>query len=167
MFIQGSAVESFLGKFLSLFCFQFKTAAPLLNKFQYFFLPLILRFTVSKYELSVDLRTYMVYLVFNTCLLINYSEDFATRSRLEKYLASGDIMRKASLRHASLPCSPLQSDVNDEEVYYVESTGASVTLNSSVGLIYFYCSRLPSDWLVYSSLLIFISMLLCMLFIIY
>jgi hypothetical protein len=65
-------------------------------------------------------------------------------------------MRKASLRNALLPCSPLQVDLNDEEFYYVESTGASVTLASSVSLIYFYCSRLPSDWLVYSSLLIFI-----------
>ncbi|XP_059442582.1 endoribonuclease Dicer homolog 2-like isoform X2 [Corylus avellana] len=78
-------------------------------------------------------------------ILMMKSEDSATRSRLEKYLACGDIMRKASLRHASLPCSPLQVDLNDEEVYYVESTGASVTLASSVSLIYFYCSRLPSD----------------------
>jgi hypothetical protein len=85
-----------------------------------------------------------------------YSEDFATQYRLEKYLAGGDIMRKASLGHSSLPCSPLQSDLNDEEVYSVESTGASVTLSSSVGLLYIYCSRLPSDRLVYSSLLIFI-----------
>jgi hypothetical protein len=65
-------------------------------------------------------------------------------------------MRKASLCHALVPCSPLQSDLNDEEVYSVESTGATVTLTSSVGLIYFYCSRLPSDWLVFYSLLIFI-----------
>ncbi|XP_059435828.1 endoribonuclease Dicer homolog 2 isoform X1 [Corylus avellana] len=77
-------------------------------------------------------------------LMVN-SEDFATRSRLEKYHASGDTMRTASLRHASLPCSPLQSNLKDEEVYDVESTGASVTLTSSVGLIHFYCSRLPSD----------------------
>ena len=81
-------------------------------------------------------------------LLIIYSGDCATESRLKKYLASGDIMRKESLRHASLPCSPLQSDSNDEEFYRVERTGAIVTLTSSVGLIYFYCSRLPSDWLV-------------------
>ncbi|KAB1227316.1 hypothetical protein CJ030_MR1G000274 [Morella rubra] len=78
-------------------------------------------------------------------ILMVKSEDFATNSRLEKYLASEDIMRKASLRHASLPCSPLQSELNDEEFYCVESTGAIVTRTFSVGLIYFYCSRLPSD----------------------
>lgn len=63
-------------------------------------------------------------------------------------------MRNESLCHASLPCLPFRSDY-DEESYCVESTGAVVTLSSSVGLIYFYCSRLPSDWLVilYSSLL--------------
>jgi endoribonuclease Dicer len=88
--------------------------------------------------------------------LIIFNEDLETRTQLEKYLAGIDIMRKASLQHASLPCSPLQSDVNDEEVYSVESTGATVTLSSSVALIYFYCSRLPSDWLVYYLLLIFI-----------
>ncbi|GLT72572.1 hypothetical protein SLA2020_444960 [Shorea laevis] len=79
-------------------------------------------------------------------ILMIDSEDSATRSRLEKYLDSVDIMRKASLCHALVPCSPLdQSSLNDEEVYSVESTGATVTLSSSVGLIQFYCSRLPSD----------------------
>ena len=80
-----------------------------------------------------------------------YSGDGATESRLKKYLASGDIMRKESLLHASLPCSPLKCDSNDEEFYCVQSTGAIVTLTSSVELIYFYCSRLPSDWLVNTS----------------
>ncbi|KAG6645299.1 endoribonuclease Dicer homolog 2-like isoform X1 [Carya illinoinensis] len=77
-------------------------------------------------------------------LMVN-SEDIATRSRLEKYLASGDIMRKASLHHALLPCSPLQSDLIGDKFYCVASTGATVTLTSSVSLIFFYCSRLPSD----------------------
>ncbi|KAM3691337.1 hypothetical protein ACB098_08G007900 [Castanea mollissima] len=78
-------------------------------------------------------------------LLMLKSGDGATESRLKKYLASGDIMRKESLLHASLPCSPLKCDLNDEEFYCVQSTGAVVTLTSSVELIYFYCSRLPSD----------------------
>lgn len=73
------------------------------------------------------------------------SGDSATLSRLQRYLDSGEIMRDESLRHASLPCLPFRSDYN-EESYRVESTGAVVTLSSSVGLIYFYCSRLPSDW---------------------
>lgn len=78
-----------------------------------------------------------------------YSGDRKTHSRLEKYLGSGDIMRKESLSHSFIPCSPVEDDLQDEDFYCVESTGAIVTLSSSVGLIYFYCSRLPSDELVY------------------
>lgn len=77
-------------------------------------------------------------------ILMVKSGDSATLSRLQRYLASGEIMRNESLCHASLPCLPFRSDY-DEESYCVESTGAVVTLSSSVGLIYFYCSRLPSD----------------------
>lgn len=54
-------------------------------------------------------------------------------------------MRKESLRHASLPCVPLESDLQEDDFYCVESTGAVVSLSSSISLIYFYCSRLPSD----------------------
>ncbi|XP_047176207.1 endoribonuclease Dicer homolog 2-like [Vigna umbellata] len=78
--------------------------------------------------------------------------DSATRSRLEKYLASVDIMRKESLRHSSLPCDSFEADEFDKEAYHVASTGAIANLSSSISLIYFYCSRLPADGLV-SSLL--------------
>ncbi|XP_048324502.2 endoribonuclease Dicer homolog 2 isoform X1 [Ziziphus jujuba] len=78
-------------------------------------------------------------------ILMVKSGDLSTYSRLEKYLGSGEIMRKESLSHASLPCSPVESDLCDGYFYCVESTGAIVTLHSSVRLIYFYCSRLPSD----------------------
>ena len=61
-------------------------------------------------------------------------------------------MRKESLRHSSLPCDPFESDQYNDEAYRVESTGAIVNLSSSIGLIYFFCSRLPADGLV-SSLL--------------
>lgn len=57
-------------------------------------------------------------------------------------------MRKESLRHSSLPCTPLEIDLQDDDFYRVESTGASLSLASSIGLVYFYCSRLPSDGLV-------------------
>ncbi|KAF8378092.1 hypothetical protein HHK36_029428 [Tetracentron sinense] len=87
-------------------------------------------------------------------LLIVKSGDASTLSRVKNYLASGDIMRKESLRHASLPCAPFESEMYDEDFYLVESTGAIVTLSSSVALIYFYCSRLPSDGFV---LIIFLS----------
>ncbi|XP_050384255.1 endoribonuclease Dicer homolog 2 [Argentina anserina] len=71
--------------------------------------------------------------------------DSNTYSRLQNYLASGDIMRKESLRHSSSPCSSLEIDLEDDGFYMVESTGASLTVESSIGLMYFYCSRLPSD----------------------
>ncbi|KAH8501303.1 hypothetical protein H0E87_016207 [Populus deltoides] len=77
-------------------------------------------------------------------LLMVRRGDFSTHARLENYLASGDIMRRESLRHASIPCSPLLDEL-DDEFYRVEGTGAVVSLSSSVSLIYFYCSRLPSD----------------------
>ncbi|KAJ7978287.1 Endoribonuclease Dicer-like [Quillaja saponaria] len=78
-------------------------------------------------------------------ILMVKSGDSSTHSRLKKYLASGDIMRKESLRHSSLPCASLETDLYHEESYCVESTGAIATLSSSISLIYFYCSRLPSD----------------------
>ncbi|MED6148852.1 hypothetical protein PIB30_056936 [Stylosanthes scabra] len=71
--------------------------------------------------------------------------DSVTHSRLEKYLASGDIMRKESLRHSSFPCDHFESDQFDEEFYRVESTKAIVTLSSSIELIHIFCSWLPSD----------------------
>ncbi|KAE9599183.1 putative ribonuclease III post-transcriptional gene silencing PAZ-Argonaute family [Lupinus albus] len=76
-------------------------------------------------------------------ILMVKSGDSATHSRLEKYLASGDIMRKESLRQSSIPCGSLEQ--LPEEVYRVESTGAIVNLSSSITLIYLYCSWLPSD----------------------
>ncbi|KAK1272022.1 hypothetical protein QJS04_geneDACA021027 [Acorus gramineus] len=65
-------------------------------------------------------------------ILIVKSGDSSTLSRVMNYLASGDIMRKESLGQASLPCAPLDNQMSDEECYCVESTGAIVTLSSSV-----------------------------------
>ncbi|KAL9234863.1 hypothetical protein vseg_009681 [Gypsophila vaccaria] len=78
-------------------------------------------------------------------LLMVKSGDAFELSRVKNYLSSGEIMRKECLSHASLPCQPIEFDEYDEIFYHVPSTGAIVTLSSSVSLIYFYCSRLPSD----------------------
>ncbi|TQD69694.1 hypothetical protein C1H46_044773 [Malus baccata] len=78
-------------------------------------------------------------------VLMLKSGDSSTHSRVQNYLASGAIMRKESLRHSSLACTPLEIDLQDDDFYRVESTGASLSLASSIGLMYFYCSRLPSD----------------------
>ncbi|XP_019186542.1 PREDICTED: endoribonuclease Dicer homolog 2-like [Ipomoea nil] len=77
-------------------------------------------------------------------ILMVRSGDSSTLAQVNNYLASGEIMRKESLRHSSLPCSPLDCE-NDEHSYRVESTGAVVNLRSSVSLLYLYCSKLPSD----------------------
>ncbi|KAL3323675.1 hypothetical protein AABB24_038037 [Solanum stoloniferum] len=77
-------------------------------------------------------------------LLMVRKGDDATLTRMQNYMDSGEIMRQESLRHASIPCSP-HDELYDEPCYKVESTGAVVTLSSSVSLLNFYCSRLPSD----------------------
>ncbi|KAK2990486.1 hypothetical protein RJ640_011653 [Escallonia rubra] len=59
-------------------------------------------------------------------LLLVESEDSSTLSRVENYLSSGDVMRKESLRHASIPCEPVQRDLYNEMFYEVEGTGAKV-----------------------------------------
>ncbi|CAM0947604.1 unnamed protein product [Alopecurus aequalis] len=66
-------------------------------------------------------------------------------SKIEKFLGSGQIMREESRRLASAMCQPLENTLREEDYYRVESTGAIVTLNSSVKFIYFFCSKLPSD----------------------
>ncbi|XP_050208112.1 endoribonuclease Dicer homolog 2 isoform X2 [Mercurialis annua] len=78
-------------------------------------------------------------------LLMVKSGDVSTCSRLENYLASGELMRKESIRHGSVPCSPIETELQEDEFYCVESTNALATLSSSISLIHFYCSRLPSD----------------------
>ncbi|KAA8537034.1 hypothetical protein F0562_029512 [Nyssa sinensis] len=78
-------------------------------------------------------------------LLMVRSGDTSTLTRVKNYLDSGNIMREESLRHASVPCAPLDCESFAEVSYRVETTDAVVTLSSSVGLLYFYCSRLPSD----------------------
>ncbi|KAK1384264.1 Helicase [Heracleum sosnowskyi] len=78
-------------------------------------------------------------------LLLVKGGDNSSLARVDNYLASGQLMRQESLRHAAVPCQPLDTEIYNEEFYRVDSTGAIVTLSSSVSLIYFYCSRLPSD----------------------
>lgn len=73
------------------------------------------------------------------------SGDLNTISSVQNYLKCGDYMREESLRQTFIACKPLVLDFCSHLRYRVESTGAIVTLNSSVSLIFYYCSRLPSD----------------------
>nr|XP_043616152.1 endoribonuclease Dicer homolog 2-like [Erigeron canadensis] len=78
-------------------------------------------------------------------VLLIKSGDTETLEKANNYLLSGKLMRDQSLNHASEPCEPLDSEMLDEDVYCVESTGATLSLSSSIGMVNFYCSRLPSD----------------------
>ncbi|KAL7582994.1 endoribonuclease Dicer homolog 2-like [Lactuca sativa] len=78
-------------------------------------------------------------------LLLVKSGDEKTLNKVNNYLLSGKRMRDESLSHASEPCGPLEKDLYDAVVYHVESTGATLSLSSSISMVYFYCSRLPSD----------------------
>lgn len=70
-------------------------------------------------------------------------------SKVMNYIDSGDIMREESLCQSLCPIPPLiENDKYDEAFFRVGSTGAAVSLHSSVALIYYYCSKLPSDMLV-------------------
>lgn len=42
-------------------------------------------------------------------------------------------------------CVTKPSNFKETETYYVESTGASVTADSSISLIHQYCAKLPRD----------------------
>ncbi|KAL3520480.1 hypothetical protein ACH5RR_018629 [Cinchona calisaya] len=78
-------------------------------------------------------------------LIMVKSGDKSTLAQVRNYLASGDRMRQESLRHSSVPCAPLKTELHKEVCYKVQTTGAFVNLSSSVQLLYFYCSRLPCD----------------------
>nr|GEZ01549.1 endoribonuclease Dicer homolog 2-like [Tanacetum cinerariifolium] len=78
-------------------------------------------------------------------LLLIRSGDVETQDKVNNYLISGQIMRDESLSHAAEPCEPPNSAIFNQPVYRVESTGASLSLSSSISMVYFYRSRLPSD----------------------
>ncbi|GAA0158861.1 hypothetical protein LIER_15782 [Lithospermum erythrorhizon] len=76
-------------------------------------------------------------------IIMMASDDTSALKKVRKFLASGETMRKDVLSNASVPCEPL--DLCKEVYYKVEATGAIVSLTSSIALLNFYCSRLPSD----------------------
>ncbi|KAL5723260.1 hypothetical protein ACHQM5_006678 [Ranunculus cassubicifolius] len=106
---------------------------------------LVIRFDPSKTVCSFIQSRGRARMEGSDYLLIIKSGDTTEFSRVNNYLASGEIMREESLRYASLPCAPPKNRMCDEELYRVESTGALATLSSSIALIYYYCSQLPSD----------------------
>eukprot|EP01018_Ginkgo_biloba_P017577 Gb_32044 [translate_table: standard] len=78
-------------------------------------------------------------------LLLVKRGDGDQKKQLDSLLASEQIMREEALHRMHIPSGPHVSLIASEEIYCVESTGAIVTLNSSVALVYYYCSQLPRD----------------------
>ncbi|KAF5180350.1 Endoribonuclease dicer-like protein [Thalictrum thalictroides] len=106
---------------------------------------LVVRFDPSKTVCSFIQSRGRARMEGSDYILMVRSGDASEFSRVKNYLSSGNVMREESLRYSSLPCAPPKSGMYSEEFYRVETTGALVSLSSSVALIYYYCSQLPSD----------------------
>nr|XP_043618423.1 endoribonuclease Dicer homolog 2-like [Erigeron canadensis] len=106
---------------------------------------LVIRFDLSATVCSFIQSRGRARMLNSEFLLLIRSGDMETLEKVNNYLLSGKIMRDESLKHASEPCEILDSEILDEDVYHVESTGATLSLSSSIAMVYFYCSRLPSD----------------------
>ncbi|XP_068665056.1 endoribonuclease Dicer homolog 2 [Aristolochia californica] len=106
---------------------------------------LVIRFDLSTNVCSFIQSRGRARMQHSDYLLLVKSGDSTAFSKIQKYLSSGDMMREESLRQASVPCPLPEGGMNEEDFYCVETTGAKVTLSSSTSLIYFYCSKLPSD----------------------
>ncbi|KAL0913169.1 hypothetical protein M5K25_016608 [Dendrobium thyrsiflorum] len=72
-------------------------------------------------------------------------ETFLKNARNSEETLRKEALERTDISH--LKGNPRLSSVEavPDSIYQVESTGAVVSLNSAVGLIYFYCSQLPSD----------------------
>ncbi|KAJ3701550.1 hypothetical protein LUZ61_005255 [Rhynchospora tenuis] len=78
-------------------------------------------------------------------LLLIKKGDKSMENKVTEFLKSGEKMREESLKLSSKPCGNLDSELSKECFYLVEKTGAIVTSSSCISLIYYYCSKLPSD----------------------
>ncbi|KAJ4752041.1 Protein Dicer [Rhynchospora pubera] len=78
-------------------------------------------------------------------LLLVKKGDKLMENKVLEFLRSGEKMREESLKLSSKPCGNLDSELSKECFYLVQKTGAIVTSSSCISLIYYYCSKLPSD----------------------
>ncbi|XWS76792.1 hypothetical protein CRYUN_Cryun01aG0208300 [Craigia yunnanensis] len=70
---------------------------------------------------------------------------FLRNARNSEETLRKEAIERTDLCHLKDTSRLISVDMVPGTVYQVESTGAIVSLNSSVGLIHFYCSQLPSD----------------------
>ncbi|XP_050249563.1 endoribonuclease Dicer homolog 1 [Quercus robur] len=72
-------------------------------------------------------------------------EAFLRNARNSEEILRKEAIERTDLSHIKDISRLISVDSSPGTVYQVESTGAVVSLNSSVGLVHFYCSQLPSD----------------------
>lgn len=78
-------------------------------------------------------------------VLLVRRDDADQKRKLDKLHESVQIMRETALNRACIPSNQHVDLMPSEDFFCVQSTGAIVTLNSSVALIDYYCSQLPGD----------------------
>lgn len=72
-------------------------------------------------------------------------ETFLKNARNSEETLRREAIERTDVSHLKGTSRLLSADTGPGSVYQVASTGATVSLNSAVGLIHFYCSQLPSD----------------------
>ncbi|PIA34920.1 hypothetical protein AQUCO_03700286v1 [Aquilegia coerulea] len=72
-------------------------------------------------------------------------ETFLRNARNSESTLRKEAIVRTDLSHLKGTSRLTSVDTTPGSVYQVKSTGASVSLNSAVGLLHFYCSQLPSD----------------------
>lgn len=80
--------------------------------------------------------------MFDMCI---YRDSKKQRDHLFDIIRSEHSMTDTSRNRDPDVCNLRACNFEDENRYYVKSTGASVTPDSSVSLIYRYCEKLPGD----------------------
>lgn len=74
-----------------------------------------------------------------------FHEAFLRNARNSEETLRKEAIERTDLSHLKDTSWLISAEATPGTVYQVEATGAVVSLNSSVGLIHFYCSQLPSD----------------------
>ncbi|KND00894.1 uncharacterized protein SPPG_03994 [Spizellomyces punctatus DAOM BR117] len=117
-------------------------------------------------EEGLDIRACNLVIRFDVCItLTNYIQSRGRARRMDSEFITlcnrnspseavqlAELQREEQLMRAALQTresltGSMESAVqpSDEEIYTVESTGASVTLYTSIGMLYNYCALLPTD----------------------
>jgi hypothetical protein len=103
----------------------------------------LVEWIISNEDIRISFHSILAQVQFYSQLI--FRDDTVMHNKVQEFLKAGEKMREQSLNLASKPCESLDSELLEEDFYFVEKTGAIVTLSSCVSLIHKYCSKLPSD----------------------